>query len=622
MEKTTFIFTDAHITGVGAMLAQGEDRKSAKPVAFASRTTSKGEAKYPQLDLEALAVDFGLRRFRHYLVGAPSTINVITDHKPLCSIFNGKRKGSIRTERIKMRHQDIQYKVEYQRGSSNQADYMSRRGKPLNSISKDEQKETEDLNNLLYTLHTTPIMDKIGLKEIAEETEKDVTLRQISKMIKNNKNWIHKSEDKNLQRFSQILPEITITGNGILLKGDRIILPTSLQATAITLAHRGSHPQQSSMEHRLRAHFFFHDMKTKVAEELEKCHLCKAFSEKKTQAPIKAHKVPSKCWETVAVDLFGPMPSSKHVVVVQDLASRFPAAKLVTSTAASKVIPVLDDIYDNFGNPEKQISDNGPPFNSKEMRSLATKRGIQLQHIPPRHPAANPAETFMKPLGKTMKIAKHTSSSEKEALQNLLSNYRDTPHNATGVTPASMMFRDGQEGTFPRISISSEQVQEARERDKTQKTMREREINEHKFRVKENIKSGDNVLMRNPYKKRKFDPTFLPETFTVVQIESDGTTLLLERRSDGAMFRRHPDDVKIFKKEILDEKKSSTTSEKEQMERWQNEWLQWEQEDEESPSSTSFFHQEEAERRQLTTPRPPRHVYLRSTPYSLRSGPR
>ena len=228
----------------------------------------------------------------------------------------------------------------------------------------------------------------------------------------------------------------------------------------------------------------------------------------------------------------------------------------------------------------------------------------------------------MKPLGKTMKIAKHTSSSEKEALHNLLSNYRDTPHNATGVTPASMMFRDGQEGTFPRISISSEQVQEARERDKTQKAVREKEINEHKFRVKENIKSGDKVLMRNPYKKRKFDPTFLPETFTVVQIESDGTTLLLERRSDGAMFRRHPDDVKIFKEEIIDEKKSSTTSEKEQLEKWQNEWLQREPEDEEEESSTSFFHQEEAERRQLTTPRPPRHVYLRSTPYSLRSGPR
>jgi len=53
-----------------------------------------------------------------------------------------------------------------------------------------------------------------------------------------------------------------------------------------------------------------------------------AFTDKKTNASVRPHQVPDK---QVSVDLFGPMPSSKHVVVVQDLASRFPAAKIVTS---------------------------------------------------------------------------------------------------------------------------------------------------------------------------------------------------------------------------------------------------------------------------------------------------
>ena len=72
-------------------------------------------------------------------------------------------------------------------------------------------------------------------------------------------------------------------------------------------------------------------------------------------------------WETVTVDLFGPMPSSRHVVVVQDIGSRFLAAKLVSSSKAEKVIPVLDEIYTEYGYPYIQISDNGPPFNSKKM---------------------------------------------------------------------------------------------------------------------------------------------------------------------------------------------------------------------------------------------------------------
>ena len=151
----------------------------------------------------------------------------------------------------------------------------------------------------------------------------------------------------------------------------------------------------------------------------------------------------------VAVDLFGPMPSSHHVVVVQDLASRYPSAKIVSSTKAAKVLPALTDIYNTLGNPEQQISDSGPPFNSKEMEDFAAKRNISLQKIPPLHPAADPVETFMRPLGKAMKIAYHNKVPENDALNHLLMNYRDTPHPAIGVAPAAMLFRNAHQSNFP-----------------------------------------------------------------------------------------------------------------------------------------------------------------------------
>ena len=68
------------------------------------------------------------------------------------------------------------------------------------------------------------------------------------------------------------------------------------------------------------------------------------------------------------------MLSNNHVVVVQDIGSRFCAAKLVTSTKLAKFIPALEEIYNAYGKLEIQISDNGPPFNPKAMRiSLKTK---------------------------------------------------------------------------------------------------------------------------------------------------------------------------------------------------------------------------------------------------------
>ena len=63
-----------------------------------------------------MAIDFSLRRFRSYLLGSPNETVVITDHFPLISIFNGKRSGSLRKERIKLRHQDFRFYVTYRKG--------------------------------------------------------------------------------------------------------------------------------------------------------------------------------------------------------------------------------------------------------------------------------------------------------------------------------------------------------------------------------------------------------------------------------------------------------------------------------------------------------------------------
>ena len=262
------------------MLAQGDSVRAAKPVAVGSCTTNAVEKKYPQLDLEATGLDFGMRRFRHYLVGAPHTISVVTDHKPLCFIFNGNRQGYIRTDRIKMRHQDNRFKVQYQKGIKNQTDFMSRNAKPLSQLSNEEQNEADDINNMLCMLHTTPIIDHIGLSTIAEHTASDPILKDLREIIKEGKTWILRDSSPKLYKFKGIPPEIAVTGNGILSKGERIILPEALQDAAIRLAHRISHPGKSGMERRLQYHFFFHNMNIKVNQFVKGCKDCQLFIDK------------------------------------------------------------------------------------------------------------------------------------------------------------------------------------------------------------------------------------------------------------------------------------------------------------------------------------------------------
>ena len=52
---------------------------------------------------------------------------------------------------------------------------------------------------------------------------------------------------------------------------------------------------------------------------------------------IKASKVCERYWEETSVDLFWPLSSTNHIVVIQDIASHYPIAKLVKSTNAKSV---------------------------------------------------------------------------------------------------------------------------------------------------------------------------------------------------------------------------------------------------------------------------------------------
>ena len=567
LTKKTFVKVDAHKKGLSAILAQGDSLETSKPVAVASRCTSVGEKSYPQLDLEAMSVDFGLRRFREYLVGSPNEITIVTDHKPLLSIFNNSRRGSIRSQRIKLNHQDIPYKLIHCKGSSNQADYMTKRSKPLSKLPKNQRKEPEELNNLLYMLHVTPVIDHIGLGSIAVATAEDPVLKKIQSFIREGVEHIPKGEEPEVWKFNQILPELMIAGNGIIFKDDRIVLPKCLQVKAMELAHRGMHSGQSGLERRLRYHFFFHNMFQKTQKFLQNCEPCLIFDRKKTKEPITPHTVPTKCWEKVSVDLFGPIPSRKHVVVVQDLSSRYPEAKLVKSTKAESVLPVLERIYDVYGNPRKQISDNGPPFNGKKMEEFAERRDIGLQFIPPLHPNGNPVETFMKPLGKALKIGHYNKASEEQTLKNALKAYRQTPHPSTGLPPDSMIFRDGVRNGLPRKSITDEEVRIARERDEMKKEQAQTVLNSSKYRKASNIKVGDRVLVENFRKAKKFDPTFLPSPYKVIEVDEKAKKLTLEL-GDGTQLVRHPDKVKYYG---VDEELQQNL---EQDDDWESPWCQ------------------------------------------------
>ena len=140
----------------------------------------------------------------------------------------------------------------------------------------------------------------------------------------------------------------------------------------------------------------------------------------------------------------------EHVLVVQDLCTKYPFAVLLKNgTHAKATIDVIDEIFTNFGRPTRYRSDNGPPFNSKKFTSYMESIGAKCDLSYPYRPQSNPVETCMKPLGKCLKIAHRNRESKERAIRDLLMAYRTTPHPATGLSPGEMLFRHGYRGAFP-----------------------------------------------------------------------------------------------------------------------------------------------------------------------------
>ncbi len=71
--KDLVLQVDASSAGLGAALLQDNT-----PIAFASKSLSRPETRYTNIERELLGIVFGLQRFHHYVCGRDVTVH--TDH--------------------------------------------------------------------------------------------------------------------------------------------------------------------------------------------------------------------------------------------------------------------------------------------------------------------------------------------------------------------------------------------------------------------------------------------------------------------------------------------------------------------------------------------------------------
>lgn len=502
--KDTELYVDASPHGLGAILSQG-----GKVVSYGSRALSPVEKRYKaQIEREALAITWACEHYQLYLLG--KHFSVFSDHKPLVPIFNNPNsKASVRIEAWRLRLQRYDFTVKYIKGKFMPSDYPSRYVFDDNTNQQCHATRSSE-DQVIYVINSS-IPSALTLEDVVKATKEDKLLQMVIKCISNNQWWKNPGSDLNSESFKlfcKVKDELTCVED-LVLRGNRIVIPLSLQNRVIHLAHEG-HQGIVKTKSLLRDKLWFPYMDKLCTDIVKDCVNCQVATDVKAREPLSMTVLPDAPWEQLSVD-FKEL-DGKYLLVIIDDYSRYPIVEIVHSTAARVVLPKLDKAFSQFGVPKILKSDNGPPFNGHEFTKFSKLFGFKHRKVTPLWPEANgEAERFMRTLKKFL----HASSCWKKDLNAFLMNYRATPHCTTNVSPFSAMFGRSMKTKLPQSDYHERFDSETfRENDLLNKEKIKKKADERRKVSKPDFQIGDTVLVKNT-KKGNMIPPFNPNPFTI-----------------------------------------------------------------------------------------------------------
>ena len=205
--------------------------------------------------------------------------------------------------------------------------------------------------------------------------------------------------------------------------------------------------------------------------------------------------------------------------MLTDEYSRYPVTRIVRSTAAVTVIPVIDELLSMFGIPDVLKTDNGPPFNSDDFYKYSKHVGFHHRRITPEWPRANSeVERFMTNINKVVQTALIEEKTWKQELHTFLRSYRATPHTASGRTPYELLFGRSMHVKLPEFPDFPAEDFALRRRDQQAKRT-QKDYSDSKRHVKaSNIQPGDSVLVKRR-QLNKMMSRFDPEPYEVTDVK-------------------------------------------------------------------------------------------------------
>jgi len=327
------------------------------------------------------------------------------------------------------------------------------------------------------------------LDEFKKESKEDVILTKLKETVLNG--WPEKKSQtaKEIQGYWNFREEISVV-DGVLFKGERLIVPASMRAEMLKRIHE-SHLGIESCRRRARDVLFWPGMSQSITEMVNNCEVCSTYQKRQTKEPLHPHAIPERPWQKIGIDLF-TFDQQEYLLLV-DYHSKFIEIEWLRSdTRSITVITHLKSQFARHGIPETVISDNGPQFSSCEFQAFAKEWEFMHKTSSPHH-ANGMAERGVQTVKNMLKKAK---ADGKDPYLSLL-NLRSTPMENIGASPAQLLMSRRLRTRLPilpellkprMVTNPVQQLLESRQK-------KQKEYFDQRSRTLQKLQVGDNVRM-------------------------------------------------------------------------------------------------------------------------------
>ena len=333
--------------GIGATLFHRYENGDERPIANVSKALTAAQRNYSQIQKEALAIIFALKKFYQYIFAR--NFILVTDHKPLLALFGPSKPipglAANRLARWALFLSQFTYTIEYRKTNLHKnADALSRL--PSGEDPAFDNEEGEEDVDVVCAIHALESQLKPADSMLMKTASmKDPTLARVMRYIR--EGWPYKLDNNDPAEKFRKLSELLSSSHGCLLYGSRLVIPSSIRQQILEILHT-SHLGMQRMKQLARTAVYWPGIDNDIVALCRSCVTCAEHQNAPPKSPVHPWILPEKLWSRLHID-HAVYFLGQNWLVVTDAYTKYPCIHPTSSVSSKSTIDLLEEDFAHFG---------------------------------------------------------------------------------------------------------------------------------------------------------------------------------------------------------------------------------------------------------------------------------